>query len=110
MKKNILFAILFIVVLIFLFFVNTGFSAEARWQDLQTIIFAIVFFINLLWPKTGKLILLSTIPLLLLMVVFFTLGQFDQANIFGSTAIGLAVLVLIGNLPQLIKKGYIERI
>lgn len=109
-KKFKFFIVVYIANLVVLFLVNTGFEADIWWEDVQTIILASGFSLGIFWAQLRKFILLLSTVFIFVMVILYILKQFEMANLFGSTAIGLFFLSLICYLPQLVRKGYIEKI
>lgn len=109
-KKIARFLLIFAAVFPVLFFLNTGFSADAPWKTSQTIGFSVAFSISLVWSTTRLYFLILSGVLLTFMSVVFILGELSWAEIFGSSGFGLVLLLLISYVPQLLKKGYIENI
>ena len=109
-KKEIKFVFLLLVILPVLFFLNTGFLDTSFWKIAQTIAFSLIFSFILVWPKVRKYIFLTSGFFIVVMSTLFVAGRMTEAELFGSTGFGLVVLVLIGYLPQFIKKGYVEKI
>ncbi|MEK7616866.1 MAG: hypothetical protein AAB414_02340 [Patescibacteria group bacterium] len=110
MKKIIiLFVTIFVISFTALLFLNTGFNANS-WEYLQSFILALTFTCNLIWPRTRRITLFLAVVFILPMIVLFTLKRIDMANAFGSTAIGIVSLSMVSYLPQLVKKGYIEKL
>lgn len=90
-----------------LFFLNTNFSTDLLWKTFQTTGFSIVFSLSLTWPTLRKYLSILSGFLLIFMAILFILGEKGWAEIFGSSAFGLVMLLLISYLPQAIKRGYI---
>lgn len=109
-KKKLKFLLILALAAPVLFFFNTGFSNDSAWKTSQTIGFSIAFSLSLIWPFSRKYFLILSAVLLVIMVVVFIFGQAGWAEIFGSSSFGLAVLILIIYLPQIIKKGYVEKL
>lgn len=57
-----------------------------------------------------KYSLILSLSSLFLMIVFYLIGQLDTANWFGSLGFGLLVITVIFYLPELFKKGYINKL
>ena len=111
MKKNIFkFLIIFIVSYPFILFLNTGFLTDSSIKIFQALIFAIVFSTIAVWSNLRRIILLASLCLILIMAAFYIVDMIELADIFGSTAVGLILLTIISFLPQLFKKGYIEKL
>lgn len=109
-KKKLKFLLILALVTPVLFFFNTGFSNDSAWKTFQTIGFSFVFAASLVWSTTRLYFLILSGVLLIFMSVVFILGELSWAEIFGSSSFGLAVLILIIYLPQIIKKGYVEKL
>lgn len=65
---------------------------------------------NLFVPKARKFSLGLAFGMLGLMVLFYLSDNLNRANTVGSFGFALLLIVILSLLPQLIKKGYIERI
>lgn len=109
-KKAVKSVSIFIFVLPVLFFLNTGFSLDSPWKTLQTIGFSAAFGTSLGWPVLRKYFLILSAILLIMMSVLFIFGELLWAEVFGSSSIGLVLLLLISYVPQFFKKGYIESV
>ena len=116
MKENIArFLIAFVLLLPLLSFFNTGFLTDSPIKVLQTIVFAASFSLVMVWGFLRKYILIWSLFLLASMVVLYTFTSettnlMAWADLAGSSAMGLVTLTLLSYLPQLIKKGYIEKV
>lgn len=108
MKKGLIFIIVWIICFVTILFLNTGFNLNEGLY-IESLILGFVFSINLFFLKMRKIVLISSLPIFLLMVISYTFKRFDLSNIFGSTAMGIIVLTLITYLPQIVKKGYIQK-
>lgn len=104
------FILILLIVLPVLFFLNTGFSDSSWLVRVQTIAFALVFSMILVWPQIRKFILWTAGFLIMAMAALFITGRIENAELFGSSGFGLVILILIAYLPQFIKKGYVEKI
>lgn len=111
MRKKI---IKFLLILVFIFpvllFLNTGFNANPKVILFQTIAFSILFCLSLIWSFLKKYFLFLSGLLLIIMSALSIFGKLAIAELFGSSGYGLLLLLLIAYLPQVIKKGYIEKI
>lgn len=65
----------------------------------------IIFFIS----RLRKLFLISSSCILLVMILLYLLNELDLANIVGSFGFTLFLIVISAYLPQLIKKGFVEK-
>lgn len=109
-KKIIKLVSIFIFILPVLFFLNTGFTTDPQWKTFQTFGFSAVFSLSQVWPTLRKYFLILSGFLLIFMAILFILGETGWAEFFGSSGLGLVLLLLISYVPQFIKKGYIENI
>lgn len=107
LRKIIKFLLILALVLPVLFFLNTNFSTDLQWITFQTTGFSVVFSLSLAWPTLRKYFSILSGFLLIFMAILFILGEKGWAEIFGSSAFGLALLLLISYLPQAVRRGYI---
>lgn len=108
--KTLKFLIIFTFSLPILFFVHTGFLTDSPVKNLQVIFFALSLGFAIVWPIYRKYTLLTSFFLIIGMAAFYIFDLMYWADVFGSTSMGLVVLILLSYLPQLIKKGFIERL
>lgn len=57
-----------------------------------------------------RLLLILSMIMLFIMVIFYLFWQIDLANWFGSLGFGMLVIYTLGHIPQLLKKGYVEKL
>lgn len=100
--------ILFVSFPIFIW-LESGFAIKTPIDLIKPVIFSISLAAS--FGNFYKRILL-TISLILLsfMVVFYLLWKIDLSNWFGSLGLGVLAIYIFGYLPQLIKKGFVEKI
>lgn len=101
------FLLISVLVLPILLFLNTNFSTDLLWKTLQTIGFSIAFSLSLTWPALRKYLAVLSGFLLIFMATLFVIGDKELAEIFGSSAFGLVLLLLISFMPQAVKRGYV---
>lgn len=77
---------------------------------LYPIVLTAVALVNLFVPRARKFFLGLAFCLLALMVLLYLSGNLNRANTVGSFGFALLLIVILSLFPQLIKKGYIERI
>lgn len=109
-KKIVKFLLILGLVSPVLFFLNTGFSDSSFWRMAQTTALSLIFSFIFVWPYTKKYISFATGLFIVIMSALFVAGRIESAELFGSSSFGLIMLILISYLPQLIKKGYVEKI
>ena len=56
-----------------------------------------------------KYLLIASFALLLLMIFFYLIGQLDTSNWLGSLGFALLIVTIVSYLPQLFKRGYIDK-
>lgn len=96
--------------LIILFnFLEYGFKWDKAEQFIYPIILMIVTLIVFYVSKLRKLFLISSLCILLIMILLYLLNELNLANIVGSFGFVLLLIVISAYLPQLIKKGFVEK-
>lgn len=73
------------------------------------LLFAVTLSLSVTMPNFRKKLLLISFVLLLLMVLFYLFNNLAQANWIGAAGFGMLVLVIFTYIPELIKRGHIER-
>lgn len=76
---------------------------------IQPVIFAIAATICIFYSPFRKYILIIATALLTLMVATYLINKFDLSNWIGSLGFGAFTIVVFSYIPQLIKKGHIEK-
>lgn len=108
--KTLKFSIIFTFSLPILFFIHTGFMIDSLIRNLQIIFFAVSLAFAIVWPISRRYVFLISLPLIIGMAIFYILDMIYWADILGSTAYGLVILVILSYLPQFIKRGFIEKL
>lgn len=70
-----------------------------------TIITLIIYFV----PKLRKLFLISSFLILLIMIFLYLMNELNMANIIGSFGFALLLIVITSYIPDIIKKGFVEK-
>lgn len=109
-KTKVIFLKLFISIISIGFFwgLESGFKLRNGDELIKSIIFAGSLFITL----TGtykKFILWVSILLLGIMIIFYLLWQIPLSSFFGSIGFGMLLIFILSYLPDLIKKGFVEK-
>ena len=106
--------ILVVVISIILFFIFSAFEFEPLNQVtskyIQSAIFSLTFLIVTIKPKLRIKIFYLTFLLFFLMVGFYLFQRLALANSLASVGIGIFFITSLSYLPELIKKGYIEKL
>lgn len=107
---KILVTLILIILFTLLFFVlDFGFSFNHVSQIIQPLIFATTAAICILYPYYKKPILFISQVLLFLMVVTYLIKMLDFSNWIGSLGFGMLFITIFSYLPQIFKRGYIEK-
>lgn len=112
MKKNKkLFLKLFIAIIsVGLFWgFESGFSLRNGDELIKSIIFSITLLIILI-TKYKKIILWISICLLILMVILYLFWQIPLSTLFGSIGLGMFLIYIFSFMPDLIKRGFVEKL
>ena len=109
--KIVLGYIILSILMVFLFnFLDYGNSWDKVDKFIFPIIFTTITLTNFLNHKLRKLFLVFAIAILALMILTYLLGELALANTIGSFGFALFVISIISYIPELVKKGYIEKI
>ena len=110
MKKKFSLGIIVFIVSIFIFSMLEFESSIDKIDTLiQPLIFALTLTIAIVLPRFRKNILLLSIVLLIVMVLTYLFNMISISNWIGGLGFGMLVVTLFSYLPQLIKKGHIEK-
>lgn len=88
---------------------ESGFSARNGDELIKSVIFALSLFI-ILMSGYRKLILRTALSLLGVMVIFYLSGRIAFSSTVGSIGFGMLLIFMLGFLPDLIKKGFVEKL
>lgn len=78
-------------------------------QFYSPVILAFSFTISYFYPNIRKKLLIFSFILMLLMLVFYFTQHLDISNWFGSLGFGSLIFIIVSYLPELIRKGYVDR-
>lgn len=96
--------------LIILFnFLEYGFKWDKTEQFIYPIILMIITLTVFYVSKLRRLFLIASVCILLVMVLLYLTNKLDLANIVGSFGFTLLLIVVSAYLPELTKKGFIEK-
>lgn len=76
---------------------------------IQPLVFAATLSICLCLPRFKKIILLTALSLLIVMILTYVFDQINLSNWIGSLGFGMLVTTVAAYLPELIKRGCIEK-
>lgn len=76
---------------------------------IQPLVFAATLSICLSLPRFKKFILLISLSFLMVMIVTYVFSQINLSNWIGGLGFGMLVITVATYLPELIKRGYIEK-
>lgn len=87
---------------------ESGFQLRNGDEFIKSIVFAASLFM-VLSNKHKEIVLWISIFLLLIMIFFYLLWQIPLASMFGSIGFGIFVIYVFSFIPNLIKKGFVEK-
>lgn len=107
--KIIKFTILSPILMVFFNFLEYGLVWNRLDQFIYPIILTVITYAILFIPKLRKLSLIVSFILFLSMILFYLINQLSLSDSFGSFGFSLLLITLTVYLPQMIKKGFIEK-
>lgn len=106
----VLITIPFIWIFIILGFgLNVNLLEIALFKFIQPVIFAVTATICIFFPFLRKYLLMVSLTLLIFMILTYLFNLFDFANWTGNLGFGILAIVVFSYIPQLLKKGYLEK-
>ncbi len=108
-KKIILIPVLIVMFTLFFTFLEFGLEIDKITQIIQPFIFALSAVICFLYTRLRRLILIGSLVLLIVMILTYLFDKLDFANWIGSLGFGIFTIVIFSYLPNLTKKGCIEK-
>lgn len=100
--------LIFVISLPIFIFLDNGVSLPAKERFVQELIFA--FALSLTFHKVfKKYILIFSLSCLMIMVLLISFLKFATADWFGSLGFGVLLIYFIGLLPQLIRRGHVDK-
>ncbi|MDP3973620.1 MAG: hypothetical protein Q8P92_02180 [Candidatus Daviesbacteria bacterium] len=108
-NKLILSIIIFIISLPIFIWLESGFAIKSATDFVKPLIFSASLVISSVRFYKHYLLIIS-LTLLFLMVIFYLFWQIPTADWLGSVGIGMFTIYIIGYLPELIRKGYVEKL
>lgn len=97
-----------VIIFLVMFFLNAGFLTDDYWKIIQAFIFAVELAVVIVWPKLKIFVFWQILLLIVVMSVFYVVGILELADMVGSTAFGLMIIIGFSYLPQIVKLGYIK--
>lgn len=76
---------------------------------IQAVIFALTTVICIFYSPFRKYILIAALVLLILMIITYLISTLDLSNWIGTVGFGILAIVVFSYIPQLIKRGYVEK-
>lgn len=110
-KTKVIFLKLFISIISIGFFwgLESGFTLRNGDELLKSLIFASAFFI-VLTNKFKNYLLRISVTLLVIMVILYLFWQIPLSSFFGSIGFGILSIFVLSYIPDLVRKGYIEKL
>lgn len=91
-------------------FLEYGFEWNRAGQFIYPIILTVVTLIIFLIPKIRNFFLSLSLAVLSLMVFLYLLGELNLANIVGSFGFAILLILVVAYTPQIVKKGFVEKL
>lgn len=112
MKKNKLIIVLITSPILYFFLNLIEFEPlnQATSKYFQSLLFVLTYMVVVLRPTFRLKIIYLAFFLLLVMVGFYLLQRINLANSLASIAIGILFISSISYLPEIIKKGFVEKL
>lgn len=109
-----IFVVLIAILLIWIFIIlsfglNVNLLEIALFKLIQPVIFAVAATICIFYSSLRKYLLMASSALLIFMILTYLFNMLDVANWIGSLGFGAFAIVVFSYIPQLIKKGHIEK-
>ncbi len=109
LKVIIRFIILPVCLVIVFNFLEYGLIWDKVSEFLYPILLTAIFIVNMQVSKLRRLSLALAYGMLILMIFLYLANQLDISNIIGSAGFAILIITLLTYLPELIKKGYLEK-
>lgn len=103
------FLILPLFLVVFFNFSEYGFKWGRPEEFIYPVILMILTLVTFSKPKLRNFFLTWSLGILLLMIVLYLAGDINMANIVGSFGFALLIIVVTSYMPQIIKKGFVEK-
>lgn len=108
-KKIILAPFLFIISIFAFTILDHGFGIKNIDEVIQPILFSLGFVIAVLLSPYRKYLFVTSMILLSLMVLTYLLQMMEISNWLGSLGFGMLVITFFSYIPEIVKKGFIEK-
>lgn len=108
-KKIILITLLFLFSLSIFVILEYGVKLSSFSEIIQPTIFALSLVVNSFSPSYRKFFIVAALVCFCLMLLTYFLNLLDASNWMGSLGFGVLFITVLSYLPQLIKKGFIEK-
>lgn len=102
-----------LIITIISFFIFSGVEFEPlnqTYKYLQSFIFSVILAISILKPSLRLKLCYLGLLFIFLMITFYLFGKLALSNSFASIGIGILLIVSLTYLPELVKKGYVEKL
>lgn len=109
MKKFFLGIIIFVSAALIFSLLEFESSFDKFGTLIQPLIFALTLTVSIFLKHIRKVILSISIALLIIMILTYLLNMINISNWIGGLGFGILIVTLASYLPELIKKGYIEK-
>lgn len=88
---------------------ESGFTLRNGDELVKSSIFAVSLFI-ILTGEYKRFVLLVSFLLLIIMIILYLFWQIPLSSFFGSIGFGILSIFVLSYIPDLVRKGYIEKL
>lgn len=109
MSKFLVSILVFLISLPIFIYLESGFAINSFFDILKPLIFSasLIISINTIFRR---FLLMISLIFLSFMVVFYIFWKMDFSNWLGSVGFGMLIIYVLGYLPEIIKKGFVEKL
>lgn len=108
-NKAVITSILFVISFLIFIVLDVGMNVEQASQIIQPLFFALVFVVTTLFTGFRKYILIFSLALLFLLIIAYLFGRLSLSDWIGRLGFGILFLTIFSYIPELVKKGHIEK-
>ena len=108
--KPILAVLLIVILGLILAIIETSGDVNKIDQLYNPALFAAIFSLSIFYPKTRKYLFMLSFSLMVIMLLYYLQQQIGIANWFGSLGFGFLVMIVISYFPELVRRGYINKL
>lgn len=112
MKNSLKWFLIFLLALSFFLFNMVEFEPlnKASNKYFQSAVFTLTLVLSAFWSKLRIKLFYVAFSILSLMIGAYLLQRIDWSNALASIGIGMLLITVLSYLPQIVKKGYVEKL